>query len=117
MGSPTCPSSRALRGDTTADPRVPLYQATTQSPLPLQLSRLPTPTERPGGAGGSPGSAPATSRTWLPASRKAPPAGQELGSQRHHHTEVTVQSGALSPGQGEIPPAANGPRPHPEAKR
>lgn len=49
-------------------------------------------------------SAPAISRTWLPRSRKVPPAQEELRSQQHHHTEVTVQSGALSPGQGRDPP-------------
>lgn len=92
------------------------------NPAPAACARRAAGTHRaPRGHAGRPWlsrSAPAISRAWLPGGRKVPPTREELGSQQHHHTEVTIQSGALGPGQGEIPPpAANGPRPHPEAER
>lgn len=119
MGSPTFPSSPALRGDTTADPRVPLNQATTQSPLPL-LTRLPTPTERPVGARGGPGS---RALPWPSAALGCPGGGRCLPHGRNSgHSDITTPRSRSSPGhsaqgRGRSPPAANGPRPHPEAER
>lgn len=87
MGSPTFPSSSALPGATTADPRVPLNQATTQSPL-LCSHVHQHPLRAHGEPWGSPGSLPRPS-----AGPGCPGAGRDWA-----HSDITTPRSRSGPG-------------------